>query len=548
MRRLRPFILCLLLLLPLFGAQAQDLPPQFSQALASLSSFLGKPLTVQNLDNWSFHQDLYTDTALGCSYVAGQPRPEGISGFTFLMIYQGVTYDYRVSADGTIVFPCIQEGGGQVPAQPQPTSAATNCPPDFAGYLPPKLQVGGQGRIGTGGTPNRMRALPSVNGQQIGLIQPGEMVTILDGPSCDEGSHIIFWRVNDQGTIGWTAEGQPPSNYFLDSVGGTLPAERSLISAENAGSLVSLGTVPLAGVSSVSFTQDSKQFALGGLSGLAVYDLATLEVKPAFGDVAQPVTAVAFSSDGRYLAYAQQDGTVLVYDTLSSTRTTLAALVNNQINSLAFSLDQRYLVALGTGREVNPPGTDSVWQIYNLVTNAAPTTQKAASWVRNVAFSLDGALFAWLDSSANVIQVVSGATTRTLAITQAPKGGLAWRPAPVGTLASHSLAFVDGEHIRLDNLDTNVEQTFAGDTGFKPAVLSFNLDGSLLAAMDVPTNTVTGSVVNIFDADSADLVSSTPLQASNTLAFSPDGTLLLVASNDEVQLFGVEDSGVEAVG
>src|SRR4051794_12923593 len=146
MRRFRPFILFLLLLLPLVSAQAQDLPPQFSQALASLSSFLGRPLTVQDLDNWSFHQDLYTDTALGCQFVAGQPRPEGISGLTFLMIYQGVTYDYRVSADGSIIFPCIADGGGQI--QPQPTSAATNCPPDFAGYLPPKLQVGGQGRIG----------------------------------------------------------------------------------------------------------------------------------------------------------------------------------------------------------------------------------------------------------------------------------------------------------------------------------------------------------------------------------------------------------------
>ena len=139
MTRLRPLILFLLIVLPLMSAQAQDLPPQFSQALASLSSFLGQPLTVQNLDNWSFHQDLYTDTALGCPYVAGQARPEGISGITFLMIYQGVTYDYRVSVDGTIVFPCIQDGGGQIQPQPQATNAATNCPPDFAGYLPPKL-------------------------------------------------------------------------------------------------------------------------------------------------------------------------------------------------------------------------------------------------------------------------------------------------------------------------------------------------------------------------------------------------------------------------
>src|SRR5215212_1614344 len=118
MARFRPIIFILFFLLPLIGAQAQDLPPQFALALSSLSSFLGKPLTASDLDNWSFHQDFYTDTALGCQYVAGAPRPEGISGLTFLMIYQTVTYDYRVSADGSIVFPCLPEGGGQIQAQP----------------------------------------------------------------------------------------------------------------------------------------------------------------------------------------------------------------------------------------------------------------------------------------------------------------------------------------------------------------------------------------------------------------------------------------------
>jgi WD40 repeat protein len=542
MVRLRPFILALLFLLPLLGAHAQDLPAQFSLALASLSSFLGKPLTVQDLDNWSFHQDLYTDTALGCQYVAGTARPEGISGFTFLMVYQGVTYDYRVSADGSIVFPCIPEGGGQIPAQPQATSQATNCPADLTGYLPPRLQVGGQGRIGTGGTANRLRALPQVNGQQIGLIQPGETVTILDGPSCDTGSHIIFWRVNDNGTVGWTAEGQPPSNYFLDPIGGTLSAERSLISPENATSLVALTTIPLAGVNSVAFTQDSKQIALGGLSGLAVYDLTTMEANATLGDIAQPVTAVAFSPDGRYLAYSQQNGNLMVYDTLNKTRTTLAALANNRINSLAFSPDQHYLLGVGTGMEVNLPGTTSVWQIYNLLTNQSPAMQKTASWVRNVAFSPDGSLFAWLDTSASINRIINNTTIRTLALQQAPKGGLAWRPTAAGTPITHSLAFVDGDHVRLDDLDANTEQTFAGDPGFFPAVISFNADGSLLAAMDVPNNTATGSVVNIFDATSADLISSTPLQASNTLTFSPDGTLLVIASNDQVQLLGADNS------
>ena len=149
----------------------------------------------------------------------------------------------------------------------QPTSApaaTTNCPADFAGYLPPRLKVGGQASIGPNGTANRLRAQPNVNAQQIGLIQPGSTITVLDGPSCEDASHIIWWRVSDNGNVGWTAEGQPPSNYFLDPVGGTLPNERNLISATNASALSPLTTLSVPGVNSISFTADGILVAFGG--------------------------------------------------------------------------------------------------------------------------------------------------------------------------------------------------------------------------------------------------------------------------------------------
>src|SRR3954452_18709573 len=101
MARFRPIILVLfLMLLPLVGAQAQNVPPQIAFPLANLSSRLGHPITLNTLDSWTYDQNLYYDTALGCPYVAGTPRPEGISGITFLLVYQGTTYDYRVSPDG----------------------------------------------------------------------------------------------------------------------------------------------------------------------------------------------------------------------------------------------------------------------------------------------------------------------------------------------------------------------------------------------------------------------------------------------------------------
>jgi WD40 repeat protein len=246
--------------------------------------------------------------------------------------------------------------------------------------------------------------------------------------------------------------------------------------------------------------------------------------------------------DGRYLAYAQQNGNLMLYDATTNTRRVLAALVNNQINTLAFSPNLNYLLGVGTGREVNLPNTASAWQIYNLVTNQPPATQKTDSWVRNIAFSADGSMYAWLDTSVHINQSLNNAPIRAVAIQQAPKGGLAWRPVPVGIPPTHSVAFADGNHVRLDNFDANTEQVFAGDPSFFPSVISFNQDGSLLAAMDASNNIATGSVLNIFDANSADLISSTPMQASMTLTFSPDGTLLAISSENEVDLLGVSST------
>ncbi len=546
MSRFRPLVIILLLLLPLIGIQGQgQAPSQIALAINSLSSLLGQPITITDLDNWSYVQNFYTDTALGCPYVAGTARPTGISAFTFKLTYHGVTYDYRVSADGSIVFPCLKEGGGPLGATTQPIQPAqtpttsSNCPAGYTGYLMPRLSVGGQAQIGTNGTPNRLRSQPGVNGQQISVIQPGTTVSIVGGPFCETSAQIIWWQVNANGVVGWTAEGQLPNNYFLVPVGGSLQAERDLITASNVTSLVPLANIPLAGVSSVAFSQDNRWIALGGLSGLAVYDLATLKLVPQLGDISQPVTAVAFSSDSRYLTAARQDGSLQIEDTGSGTRVLLNRSTNERINSIAFSPDARDLLAFGSGTLT---GTTASWEIFNLPRNLTLRAGSGNTWVRAVAFSSDGTLFAWVDSSLNVIVTASGTAVRTTPLTQATRGGVIWRPS------SHSVAFADGANIRLDNLDNNTEQVYSADPNFIPAVMSFSKDGSILAAMDVPGNTTTGSNLNIFDTDTADLINNTVLEASNTLTFSPDGTLLAVGANDQVILLGANTSDDNAVG
>lgn len=547
MARLRYLIIVLLTLITT-TAFAEDVPPQLALALNQLSQRIGRPLSLTDLDSWSFTQNLYTDTALGCPYALGTPRPEGFSGMTFLLVYQGITYDYRVAVDGSLSFPCDQTLLQQQNATPQPG----NCPADFEGYLPPRLNPGGQARIGLGGVSNRLRAAPNANAEQIGVILPGSTVLILDGPSCEEASHIIWWRVDDNGTVGWTAEGVLPEDYFLDPVGESLPSERSLITTDNVDALTLLATVSQSGVNSIGFSSDGRLMAVGGRSGLAVYDMTTLSLRTALGDVSVPVLDLDFSPDGRYLAYTALDGRLFVRDLNNTVAgpTTLVNPANDRHANIDFNPAARTLLASGGGPPLSALLLSPMWRFYELPSEQEVLVQETDDWVRAVAFSPDGTLFAWMDSSVHVVEISEGAVTPvvTLALEEVPLQGLAWQPNAPGEEPLHALAFADGAMVRLVDLDLNTEQTFLGDAGFLPQALSFNQDGTLLAAMDVPTNDTTGSTVNIFSVDTEDVLTSTLLDASRALRFSPDGTLLVIASSQEVIFMGIADEDVEAVG
>jgi hypothetical protein len=87
------------------------------------------------------------------------------------------------------------------------------CP---QGYLPPRLQVGEVARVTLGGSPNRVRELPSTSATFLGQLNPGTPIEVLEGPACAEG--IVWWRVQSGTLVGWTAEGLFPDNYFLEPI------------------------------------------------------------------------------------------------------------------------------------------------------------------------------------------------------------------------------------------------------------------------------------------------------------------------------------------
>lgn len=96
-------------------------------------------------------------------------------------------------------------------ATPTPFTGGTQC----LNAPPPRLHVGGQGRVTLNGVPNRIRSQPNTSGAILGQIPSGDVFSVIGGPNCD-GTYT-WWQINYNGIVGWTAEGTG-SDYFVEPV------------------------------------------------------------------------------------------------------------------------------------------------------------------------------------------------------------------------------------------------------------------------------------------------------------------------------------------
>jgi Bacterial SH3 domain/WD40-like Beta Propeller Repeat len=102
------------------GAQAAEPTAIIDAALRDLSQKLGKPLTRQNVDAWTWEQLDFPDASLGCPQ-PGQTYAQTITrGYKIIFTVGGVVYDYRALNDGSRVFQCTSSGTSPVAATPTP--------------------------------------------------------------------------------------------------------------------------------------------------------------------------------------------------------------------------------------------------------------------------------------------------------------------------------------------------------------------------------------------------------------------------------------------
>jgi uncharacterized protein YraI len=208
-KRLKALVVLLVIVFS-FGATAfaqEEAPVVVERALEALSERVGQPVTLGNLTEFSWVGEIYPDTSLGC------PQPEETyaqvmtSGFQFLLTFQGVTYDYRVSADGDIVIFCEADGVADPDAAPVADEAVT-CP----GAAPTRLQINEQASVFPEVPRLNLRADADIAAEVVGRIPGGTVVTVLDGPVC--GPDIAWWQVDFDGAVGWAAESRG-NLYFM---------------------------------------------------------------------------------------------------------------------------------------------------------------------------------------------------------------------------------------------------------------------------------------------------------------------------------------------
>lgn len=550
---LRRFTFGLLLLgvvlcIPL-GAQAQTeaVPPPVTAAFAAFNRYLSQPITFDQLDSYQFTQGTYTDSALGCALVAGAPLSAPMTAYRVQFIYLGTIYEFEVSADSMLIVPCsppllVPNAVIVVPTVAVPTIGLTGCPVDFAGYLPPQMTVGGYARIGVEGQPNRMREAPSLDAAQTGLIAPGTTVEVLDGPICESASHIVWWQVRDGSLIGWTAESYQ-NDYFLEPVDlgelPLLPLVRDPITPSNAYALVTLATVPFEGGATVDFGS-STNFLVAGTTGVTIYELEQGRIN----NLPLPLGVIAlhvnFSDDGESIAYSTDSNRLFVYDTVDEQADELEVDEGAIINDLDFSPGN--LLAAGFGDPLGGDESFNGWRVYNLDDSSLSIQYPTDSWVGDVAFGPLGLRLAWLSDSANMVVLTEDLPLMTGQLAQPTRTGLAWQPITDLTDldAEFRLAYADGSTIQLFDVETSDLMIYTNEDDYLPGTLAFNADGSVLAVLNRSLNgEPVPRILKLFDVATGDVLYSERLETARDIAMSPDGSLLIVLTDDALRFYGL---------
>jgi hypothetical protein len=379
-------------------------PASIDAALADLNARLGTAVTRDQLDNWTWAQQRFNDTSLGC------PQPDQgyaqalTRGYIFTFTYDNIVYDYRADEQGSFFLCSITP----LPIMP------TQIPP-----TPTLVPVFPTGEVITPANSAQVieveRIAPPAGTLGSLLVWTRAYIVAAAGAStaAPTAGGLLLYDANDLNAEPARIELNTPvtalaaveHDDLAHLAAGTLDGSIVLMPAapEPVDVLVMEPTAGFGAPNHVAISPDFGYVAAayGDLSGAAAGAFSVVEIWDAENGAplrvfehSAAVGAVAFSPDGTILASGDAQGIVRVWNITESTVIQQLPPQSGAIRSLSFSPDGR-LIASGS-----TDGTTQVWDLRSdsLAAGFVNTTDDA---VLALAFSLDGSLLATTGGNPN---------------------------------------------------------------------------------------------------------------------------------------------------
>lgn len=556
----RLFLVVMLVVLGTMSIMAQGAPDPINDALAALNAQLGTNYTLNDI-GWYWEQENYPDTSLGCPQ-EGQVYAQQLTvGYRFVFTANGNNYDYRVAADRSILFLCsttpieTTDDGSTNTTPDFLTSDYTNplcpTPPEGIQYMHSRLTATIQARVQPG-LPNRVRAEPSVDAAQTGEIPGGSIFTVLQGPVCDDQGYL-WWQVDYDGFVGWTAEGRD-GDYFIEPVPPATLPNTETINVDNMSLVAELSRfqanlgVGLAWSQNTETDAAAKLVVTGdlGADGAWVINTGASDESPRFLTGSDTLTVADFGFDSNVALFGSADGALRLWDIREGAGLVERAFLqghDSPVEAIAFSPNGEMLAGSGGRAFLTENREDNlyaitVWDVDNVFllgglrghTDSVTGLVFSADSSTLISGSLDGFIRVW---SMAGLQEVSNIEIG--------------EPITAIALSSNGTTLAIGTQtgsIALFDLATSSElATLSGHTGAVNS-LSFNANGSLLASGGED------AILRLWDVSEPDnalqpVALSGHTDAISTVAFSPDGTLVGSISEDNTaRIWGISADSV----
>ena len=351
--------------------------------------------------------------------------------------------------------------------------------------------------------------------------------------------HLIGSAVTDQEVV------PPPSLAGKTPTALAFSHDRQTLAVAYAASLVRFRTsdgAPLGdpvdlkstSITSLEFGATSTSlFATDASGETIVLDLATSVLAHDLGPIGTTARAVAFSSDGRFVASAAGDATISLFDAASGRRLLQLHTAGTGANAVAFSPDGSLLAAgdEGTTLASSSSGSVTVWDAHDghviarePVPGTAPVTATQFIGADHVALLVSTGGTWTMDLAGHFTALPLGASA-------APTVGMA--------------VSADRQVIVTAREDGSVERFSTGGAALgrpvpvRTATSSLTLDRSA-SVISVATDGAPAVVTGTPDAP-ATFVANDPLGTAQQVALSPDGQMLAMASGGTVVLWDIPD-------